>query len=88
MQFQLRTAVHHKFITKELCGIILVKIRPKERVAAFILQAARCLSRFIRFLFRTVHFLDQCCKNKEDTDRDMGVVCIEERMSTLKNANN
>lgn len=47
LQFQLCTTVHHKFITKELCGITLVKIRPKERAAAFILQATRCLSQFI-----------------------------------------
>lgn len=39
LQLQLRTAVHHKFITKELCGITLIKIRTKEREVVFILKA-------------------------------------------------
>lgn len=44
LQFQLHTAVHQKFITKELCGVTLVKIGAEEREVVVILEATQSSS--------------------------------------------
>lgn len=75
LQFQLGTAVHHKFISKELCGITVLKIRTKERVAVFILQATVW---FIRFLCRIVHFWTNAAKTRT-TWTETWVLSAQER---------
>lgn len=59
----LRTEVHHKFVTQELCGIAFVKMRTNScGKVAFSLEATQYLSQSFRFLFRIGRFWTTAAK--------------------------